>query len=54
MTIRRLPAALAVVGSVLLTGAAFAKEIEGVRFADETHAGALTLRLNDVGLMRYR
>lgn len=31
-----------------------AKEIEGVRFADQTQAGGLTLRLNDVGLMRYR
>jgi hypothetical protein len=33
---------------------AMAKEIEGVRFADEVHAGSATLRLNDVGLMRYR
>jgi hypothetical protein len=31
-----------------------AKEIEGVRFADEIRAGAVTLRLNDVGLLRYR
>lgn len=31
-----------------------AKEIEGVRFADEIRAGAATLRLNEVGLLRYR
>lgn len=31
-----------------------AKEIEGVRFAEEVRAGTATLRLNDVGLMRYR
>lgn len=39
---------------VAAPGAVFAKEIEGVRFADETKAGGVTLRLNDVGLMRYR
>ena len=33
---------------------AFAKEIEGVRFADQIRAGGAVLRLNDVGLMRYR
>lgn len=31
-----------------------AKEIEGVRFADEVKVGPVTMRLNDVGLMRYR
>ena len=31
-----------------------AKEIEGVRFSDEVRAGSMVMRLNDVGLMRYR
>ncbi len=31
-----------------------AMEIEGVRFADRVRAGAVTMDLNDVGLMRYR
>jgi hypothetical protein len=31
-----------------------AKEIEGVRFANEIRDGAATLRLSDVGLLRYR
>jgi hypothetical protein len=31
-----------------------AKEIQGVRFGDEVRAGAVALRLNDVGLLRYR
>lgn len=31
-----------------------AKEIEGVRFADQVRVGDVTLRLNDVGLLRYR
>lgn len=38
----------------LAPAAADAKEIEGVSFADEVRAGTATLRLNDVGLMRYR
>jgi hypothetical protein len=47
--------ALAVlVPPVWLGTPASAKEIEGVRFADEIRAGATGLRLNDVGLMRYR
>lgn len=33
---------------------ALAKEIEGVRFSDEVKVGAVSMRLNDVGLMRYR
>jgi hypothetical protein len=45
---------LAVVLALGLLGTAQAKEIEGVRFADEVAVGAATLRLNDVGLMRYR
>ena len=40
--------------AVLVATAVDAKEIEGVRFADEVRAGEATLRLNDVGLMRYR
>lgn len=31
-----------------------AKEIEGVTFSDQVRAGAVALRLNDVGLLRYR
>jgi hypothetical protein len=42
----------ALVASVPVLAAA--KEIEGVRFADEVQAGLVTMRLNDVGLMRYR
>jgi len=38
----------------LVTTYANAKDIEGVRFAEEVRAGTATLRLNDVGLMRYR
>lgn len=45
---------LAMTSVVVLGGAASAKEIEGVRFADEIRAGAVAMRLNDVGLMRYR
>lgn len=33
---------------------ACAKEIEGVRFADDLRIGSVAMRLNDVGLMRYR
>ena len=45
---------LAVLVCVVLAIDVEAKEIEGVRFADEIRAGAATLRLNDVGLLRYR
>lgn len=31
-----------------------AKEIEGVTFSDQVRAGAVALRLNEVGLLRYR
>ncbi len=31
-----------------------AKEIEGVTFSDRVQAGAVALRLNEVGLLRYR
>ncbi len=37
-----------------LASRAFAKEIEGVRFAEQIRAGGAVMRLNDVGLMRYR
>ena len=37
-----------------LASRAFAKEIEGVRFADQIRAGGAVMRLNAVGLMRYR
>ncbi len=50
--IRSIVASMSLV--VLAATYANAKEIEGVRFADEVRAGAVTLRLNDVGLMRYR
>ncbi len=39
---------------VSLARGVLAKEIEGVRFADRLQAGDVALRLNDVGLMRYR
>lgn len=45
---------LAVLFCVALAADVEAREIEGVRFVDEVRAGAATLRLNDVGLMRYR
>ena len=49
-------------GGILLLGLALAsaapsasaKEIEGVRFVDQISVGDVTLRLNDVGLLRYR
>ena len=31
-----------------------AKEIEGVTFSDQVRAGGVALRLNEVGLLRYR
>jgi hypothetical protein len=40
--------------SLGLATPAAAREIEGVRFADEIRVGDATLRLNDVGLLRYR
>jgi len=48
------PGVVAIGLCLALLGNANAKEIEGVRFADEIHAGPATLRLSDVGLMRYR
>jgi hypothetical protein len=45
---------LALLVSIALAIDVHAKEIEGVRFAAEVRAGAATLRLSDVGLMRYR
>ena len=45
---------LAVLFCLALAHSAGAKEIEGVRFADEVRAGVSTLHLNDVGLLRYR
>lgn len=45
---------LALVALLALAADVQAKEIEGVRFAEEIRAGAATMRLNDVGLMRYR
>jgi len=47
-------AVMAILGAASIAAQASAKEIEGVRFADEIRAGATALRLNDVGLMRYR
>ncbi len=45
----------AITVAVLLGSAvATAKEIEGVRFADDVRVGSVRMRLNDVGLMRYR
>ncbi|MEO6026982.1 MAG: chalcone isomerase family protein [Candidatus Binatia bacterium] len=45
-----------VLASLGMIGAPYAdaKDIEGVRFAEVVRAGTATLRLNDVGLMRYR
>lgn len=57
MTTRRsrwIPLALLALCAGWLPPAVAAKEIEGVRFADEVRAGPHTMRLNDVGLMRYR
>lgn len=45
---------LTILLSAALAGDVAAKDIEGVRFADDVRAGSATLRLNDVGLMRYR
>ena len=45
---------LALLFSVALVINAEAKEIEGVRFADQLRVGTALLRLNDVGLLRYR
>ena len=49
-------ATLAVLVLVVLgpASAARAKEIEGVRFVDALRVGSVAMRLNDVGLMRYR
>jgi len=47
-------AVAAILAAASFAPSAVAKEIEGVRFADEIRAGAVALRLNDVGLMRYR
>jgi hypothetical protein len=40
--------------AVLAVARGEAKEIEGVRFADEIRAGRTMLRLTNVGLLRYR
>lgn len=56
MTLRRFTlwgAVLAVLVASAPVGV-LAKEIEGVRFADEVKVGAVAMHLNDVGLMRYR
>jgi hypothetical protein len=45
---------LLVLGVAALATQASAKEIEGVRFADQVRANGTVMRLNDVGLMRYR
>ena len=55
MKTHRASTSIVVIASCLaLAATAAAKEIEGVRFADEVRAGTTVLRLNDVGLMRYR
>jgi hypothetical protein len=40
--------------AVVVAARSDAKDIEGVRFVDEVRFGAATLRLNNVGLLRYR
>lgn len=45
---------MAIASCLALAATAAAKEIEGVRFASEVRAGSTVMRLNDVGLMRYR
>ena len=52
--VRRLLVGALAVAIAAMPRAVLAKEIEGVRFADEMKAGGVALRLNDVGLMRYR
>lgn len=57
MTNRRAPhiwLAVLAICTALFPRPLAAKEIEGVRFADQLQVGPVTMRLNDVGLMRYR
>ncbi len=46
--------ALAALAALTIARPALAKDIEGVRFADEVRAGTVAMRLHDVGLLRYR